>query len=52
MPQMMPLSWLTLFILFSTALMLFAATNYYSYIPKTKITQKNEIKQKNMAWKW
>nr|URX53023.1 ATP synthase F0 subunit 8 [Glyptotermes sp. 9 AB-2022a]URX53036.1 ATP synthase F0 subunit 8 [Glyptotermes sp. 9 AB-2022a] len=52
MPQMMPLSWLTLFTMFSMTLVLFATMNYYSHIPKTKITKKNEIKTKNMNWKW
>nr|AIY62156.1 ATP synthase F0 subunit 8 [Glyptotermes sp. B TB-2014] len=52
MPQMMPLSWLILFILFSMALMLFASMNYYSYIPKTKVSQKSEMNLKNMNWKW
>nr|URX53361.1 ATP synthase F0 subunit 8 [Glyptotermes fuscus] len=52
MPQMMPLSWLTLFILFSMALMLFASTNYYSHIPKTSTKKKIEVKQKAMVWKW
>nr|URX52893.1 ATP synthase F0 subunit 8 [Glyptotermes sp. 3 AB-2022a] len=52
MPQMMPLSWVTLFIMFSTAFILFNTMNYYSHIPKTTITSKNEIKTKTSNWKW
>nr|URX53619.1 ATP synthase F0 subunit 8 [Postelectrotermes sp. 1 AB-2022a]URX53671.1 ATP synthase F0 subunit 8 [Postelectrotermes sp. 1 AB-2022a]URX53736.1 ATP synthase F0 subunit 8 [Postelectrotermes sp. 1 AB-2022a] len=52
MPQMMPLSWLMLFIMFSTTLILFAAVNYYTNIPKTKITQKKSTTMKTMNWKW
>nr|URX54425.1 ATP synthase F0 subunit 8 [Glyptotermes sp. 16 AB-2022a] len=52
MPQMMPLSWLTLFIMFSTTLILFNMMNYYSHIPKTTTTSKNEIKTKMLNWKW
>nr|URX53049.1 ATP synthase F0 subunit 8 [Glyptotermes sp. 10 AB-2022a] len=52
MPQMMPLSWLTLFIMFSTTLILFASMNFYTHLPKTKTMKKHEIKSKNMNWKW
>nr|AIY62143.1 ATP synthase F0 subunit 8 [Glyptotermes sp. C TB-2014] len=52
MPQMMPLSWLTLFTMFSSTLILFAAANYYSHIPKTKVMMKSEIPTKKMNWKW
>nr|YP_010621009.1 ATP synthase F0 subunit 8 [Periplaneta japonica]WAX39392.1 ATP synthase F0 subunit 8 [Periplaneta japonica] len=52
MPQMMPLSWLMLFIFFSIMFMLFNFMNYFSYIPI-----KNNMKEKNMKnkisnWKW
>nr|URH16830.1 ATP synthase F0 subunit 8 [Glyptotermes pubescens] len=52
MPQMMPLSWLTLFIMFASTLILFATMNYYSYTPKTKTSKKSEIKKKELNWKW
>nr|URX53489.1 ATP synthase F0 subunit 8 [Longicaputermes sinaicus]URX53515.1 ATP synthase F0 subunit 8 [Longicaputermes sinaicus]URX53541.1 ATP synthase F0 subunit 8 [Longicaputermes sinaicus] len=52
MPQMMPLSWVTLFITFSATLILFAAANYYSHIPTPKTTPKKGIHPKNMNWKW
>nr|URX52945.1 ATP synthase F0 subunit 8 [Glyptotermes sp. 6 AB-2022a]URX52971.1 ATP synthase F0 subunit 8 [Glyptotermes sp. 6 AB-2022a]URX52984.1 ATP synthase F0 subunit 8 [Glyptotermes sp. 6 AB-2022a]URX54516.1 ATP synthase F0 subunit 8 [Glyptotermes sp. 6 AB-2022a] len=52
MPQMMPLSWSALFIMFSMTLVLFATMNYYSHIPKTEITTTKKIKTKKMNWKW
>nr|URH16447.1 ATP synthase F0 subunit 8 [Kalotermitidae sp. A SH-2022a] len=52
MPQMMPMSWLTLFIMFSATLLLFASTNYYTSIPKSKHTKKTPITKKMMSWKW
>nr|URH16985.1 ATP synthase F0 subunit 8 [Calcaritermes emarginicollis]URH16998.1 ATP synthase F0 subunit 8 [Calcaritermes brevicollis] len=51
MPQMMPLSWLTLFAMFSAALMIFATMNFYAYIPKGLITE-HKIKVKSNNWKW
>nr|UQJ75251.1 ATP synthase F0 subunit 8 [Paraneotermes simplicicornis] len=52
MPQMMPLSWLTLFIMFSMTLMMFTVMNYYNHIPKTESASKKMIKTKSMDWKW
>nr|UQJ75277.1 ATP synthase F0 subunit 8 [Proneotermes latifrons] len=52
MPQMMPLSWMALFIMFSMTLVLFAATNYYVKTPKAKTHIKKTISTKNMNWKW
>nr|UQJ75225.1 ATP synthase F0 subunit 8 [Tauritermes triceromegas]URX54048.1 ATP synthase F0 subunit 8 [Tauritermes triceromegas] len=52
MPQMMPLSWLTLFIVFSTTLILFAVTNYFTKIPSTTCITQKKILTKNMNWKW
>uniref|UniRef100_UPI0030FE5577 ATP synthase F0 subunit 8 n=1 Tax=Prodasineura autumnalis TaxID=193254 RepID=UPI0030FE5577 len=53
MPQMAPMSWLTLFMFFSIALMMFSIMNYYSYLPKTEETEslKSLIVNK-MNWKW
>nr|URX53710.1 ATP synthase F0 subunit 8 [Kalotermitidae sp. 2 AB-2022a] len=52
MPQMMPLSWLMLFIMFSTTLTLFAAMNYYTNIQKTSTNPKKSTTTKKMNWKW
>nr|URH17011.1 ATP synthase F0 subunit 8 [Calcaritermes temnocephalus] len=51
MPQMMPLSWLILFIMFSTALLLFTTTNFYLLIPKSEV-HKSKIKVNPTTWKW
>nr|URX52932.1 ATP synthase F0 subunit 8 [Cryptotermes cynocephalus] len=52
MPQMMPMSWLSLFIMFSTTLILFATLNYYTLILKTKTNESKKISNKFMNWKW
>nr|URX53062.1 ATP synthase F0 subunit 8 [Comatermes perfectus]WHM51631.1 ATP synthase F0 subunit 8 [Comatermes perfectus] len=52
MPQMMPLSWTTLFIMFSATLIMFSSMNYYVYMPKIKSIKKKMIKTKMMDWKW
>nr|YP_004934834.1 ATP synthase F0 subunit 8 [Trichocera bimacula]AET13098.1 ATP synthase F0 subunit 8 [Trichocera bimacula] len=54
MPQMAPLSWLILFIIFSITLILFNVMNYFMYIPsylKSESEQKN-IKSNSLNWKW
>nr|URX53075.1 ATP synthase F0 subunit 8 [Kalotermitidae sp. 6 AB-2022a] len=51
MPQMMPLSWMILFIVFSTSLILFAVMTYYSFIPPTK-SASIKIKLNSTPWKW
>uniref|UniRef100_UPI0030E35CC4 ATP synthase F0 subunit 8 n=1 Tax=Myiopardalis pardalina TaxID=765351 RepID=UPI0030E35CC4 len=53
MPQMSPIGWLSLFIIFSITFILFSMMNYYLTIPKSpksKILSKNLIK--SMNWKW
>nr|AIY61662.1 ATP synthase F0 subunit 8 [Glyptotermes sp. A TB-2014] len=52
MPQMMPMSWLTLFISFSTTLILFATMNYYMHMPEITTIKKTSIKMNSMTWKW
>nr|QWL25011.1 ATP synthase F0 subunit 8 [Cryptotermes brevis] len=52
MPQMMPLSWLSLFIMFSITMITFAVMNYYMSNTKTKTTIKNKMQIKTMNWKW
>nr|QVL29346.1 ATP synthase F0 subunit 8 [Ceratitis querita] len=53
MPQMAPIGWLSLFIIFSLTFILFSMMNYYSSIPqspKSKISVKNLTNSLN--WKW
>nr|YP_010191935.1 ATP synthase F0 subunit 8 [Tanypus punctipennis]QZM06604.1 ATP synthase F0 subunit 8 [Tanypus punctipennis] len=56
MPQMAPISWLILFMVFSMTLVLFNILNYYSFLPKTPTTSdektKNNIKLNSLNWKW
>nr|YP_009255990.1 ATP synthase F0 subunit 8 [Solenocera crassicornis]YP_010580170.1 ATP synthase F0 subunit 8 [Solenocera melantho]ANF05074.1 ATP synthase F0 subunit 8 [Solenocera crassicornis]AXJ93126.1 ATP synthase F0 subunit 8 [Solenocera crassicornis]UZS90554.1 ATP synthase F0 subunit 8 [Solenocera melantho] len=52
MPQMAPLLWLNLFIMFSTTFMIFLIINYFIKIP-IKITKYNKPSFKTeMNWKW
>nr|YP_009560902.1 ATP synthase F0 subunit 8 [Hydrotaea chalcogaster]QAB45335.1 ATP synthase F0 subunit 8 [Hydrotaea chalcogaster] len=54
MPQMAPIGWLSLFIIFSIAFMIFNMMNYYSYnptMPKSNLINKNNLIN-SMNWKW
>uniref|UniRef100_UPI0031F3DEE9 ATP synthase F0 subunit 8 n=1 Tax=Dericorys tibialis TaxID=3139890 RepID=UPI0031F3DEE9 len=53
MPQMSPLMWFSLFIMFSAVLILFNQMNFFSFktIP-IKSVEKSMIKSKNLNWKW
>nr|YP_010239063.1 ATP synthase F0 subunit 8 [Phrosinella nasuta]QTF74297.1 ATP synthase F0 subunit 8 [Phrosinella nasuta] len=54
MPQMAPINWLSLFIVFSIAFMIFNMMNYYLFTPPMpKSSIKYNICVKNsMNWKW
>nr|AVN67908.1 ATP synthase F0 subunit 8 [Lobopterella dimidiatipes] len=52
MPQMMPLSWLSLYMFFSITFMLFTFMNYYTYIPNSSSSEVIAKKIKSMNWKW
>nr|WEV93765.1 ATP synthase F0 subunit 8 [Dociostaurus tartarus] len=53
MPQMSPLMWFSLFIMFSITLILFNQMNFFSYKPNViKSVKKSMIKSKNLIWKW
>nr|YP_010894810.1 ATP synthase F0 subunit 8 [Amiota dentata]WJW73323.1 ATP synthase F0 subunit 8 [Amiota dentata] len=53
MPQMAPISWLILFIIFSFSFILFSILNYYSYLPfSPKSINLKTIKLNSMNWKW
>nr|UOU84957.1 ATP synthase F0 subunit 8 [Hydrophoria linogrisea] len=54
MPQMAPIGWLSLFIIFSIAFMIFNMMNYYSFIPsmpKSKLINKSHS-MNSLNWKW
>nr|YP_010037290.1 ATP synthase F0 subunit 8 [Acidiella diversa]QQW48066.1 ATP synthase F0 subunit 8 [Acidiella diversa] len=53
MPQMAPIGWLSLFIIFSITFILFSMMNYYSMIPKSpKSKISNKLMIKSLNWKW
>nr|WKU83763.1 ATP synthase F0 subunit 8 [Argyra sp.] len=53
MPQMAPISWLTLYILFTITLIMFCILNYYSFSPSIN---KKSLNKSNISlplnWKW
>nr|YP_010569043.1 ATP synthase F0 subunit 8 [Fannia canicularis]UEV87285.1 ATP synthase F0 subunit 8 [Fannia canicularis]UZC78831.1 ATP synthase F0 subunit 8 [Fannia canicularis] len=54
MPQMAPIGWLSLFIIFSITFMIFNMMNYYSFnscMPKSNFKKKNSLIN-SMNWKW
>nr|AMH85581.1 ATP synthase F0 subunit 8 [Cochliomyia macellaria] len=54
MPQMAPIGWLSLFIIFSIAFVIFNVMNYYSYIPtmpKSELVNKTQSTN-SLNWKW
>nr|YP_010946404.1 ATP synthase F0 subunit 8 [Haplosymploce aurantiaca]WGO57122.1 ATP synthase F0 subunit 8 [Haplosymploce aurantiaca] len=52
MPQMMPLSWLLLYLFFCIMLLLFNFLNYYSIIHQPTTSTKKTINIKSLNWKW
>nr|UYG48405.1 ATP synthase F0 subunit 8 [Chrysops sp.] len=53
MPQMAPISWLLLFIVFSLTFMMFNIMNYYSFLPPTpKSNEINNLTISPFNWKW
>nr|YP_010999271.1 ATP synthase F0 subunit 8 [Synorthocladius bifidus]WPM93117.1 ATP synthase F0 subunit 8 [Synorthocladius bifidus] len=56
MPQMAPISWLILFIIFSMAFLSFNVLNYFCYnnkkISMNKNSSMNKNNYKNLNWKW
>nr|WKU84061.1 ATP synthase F0 subunit 8 [Orthoprosopa multicolor] len=53
MPQMAPINWLSLFLLFSFIFILFNIMNYFIYLPlTTKSKSFNKIITNSMNWKW
>nr|YP_010586176.1 ATP synthase F0 subunit 8 [Eubasilissa splendida]UZZ43938.1 ATP synthase F0 subunit 8 [Eubasilissa splendida] len=51
MPQMMPLNWLFLFIMFILFFILFLIMNYFIYNPNLS-SSKISIHPKKINWKW
>nr|WKU83956.1 ATP synthase F0 subunit 8 [Hypselosyrphus sp.] len=51
MPQMAPMNWLMLFLIFSFTLIIFNMLNYFNYSPTNQIKFLN-FKIKTLNWKW
>nr|AXS65140.1 ATP synthase F0 subunit 8 [Cucujoidea sp. 21 KM-2017] len=51
MPQMSPLSWLLLFMIFSFTFLMFNIINYYSFLYNIKKSSKSK-KKTLINWKW
>nr|ASY98480.1 ATP synthase F0 subunit 8 [Tarachomantis alaotrana] len=52
MPQMMPLSWLTLFTFFSILMIMFNVMNYYASFNKPTSYSSIKTVTKTLTWKW
>nr|YP_010730247.1 ATP synthase F0 subunit 8 [Blepharipa latigena]WEG23062.1 ATP synthase F0 subunit 8 [Blepharipa latigena] len=54
MPQMAPINWLSLFIIFIITFLIFNMMNYYLFIPilpKSNLMN-NNMKMNSLNWKW
>nr|ARH55172.1 ATP synthase F0 subunit 8 [Sericus brunneus] len=51
MPQMAPLSWMNLFMMFILTFMILNTLNYFSFVYNNKSFKKTP-KIKNINWKW
>nr|ARH54718.1 ATP synthase F0 subunit 8 [Trachys troglodytiformis] len=52
MPQMAPLNWLMLFLIFSAILITFLVMNYYSSTINPPVDSFNKKMLKQPNWKW
>uniref|UniRef100_A0AAU7B9T5 ATP synthase complex subunit 8 n=1 Tax=Isoplectron armatum TaxID=3073468 RepID=A0AAU7B9T5_9ORTH len=52
MPQMAPISWLLMFILFSITLLTFCSSNYFLFNISPSKSFKKEINTNSFNWKW
>nr|YP_010042992.1 ATP synthase F0 subunit 8 [Eretes sticticus]QPC56725.1 ATP synthase F0 subunit 8 [Eretes sticticus] len=52
MPQMAPMNWLFLYILFSFIFILFNFMNYYLFLIKSQNSTSKKIFNKILNWKW
>nr|YP_009142392.1 ATP synthase F0 subunit 8 [Squilloides leptosquilla]AKH03051.1 ATP synthase F0 subunit 8 [Squilloides leptosquilla] len=52
MPQMAPLMWLNLYILFFSIFLLFIMMNYFTYMPNMKDQETSKYETQQMNWKW
>nr|QRV62638.1 ATP synthase F0 subunit 8 [Stictonectes escheri] len=52
MPQMAPMNWIMLYMMFSIIFIIFNLMNYYIFITEKKIIKTNFFIKKMLEWKW
>nr|WAX39171.1 ATP synthase F0 subunit 8 [Anaplecta sp. 5 ZQW-2020]WAX39184.1 ATP synthase F0 subunit 8 [Anaplecta sp. 5 ZQW-2020] len=52
MPQMMPMSWLMLFMMFTTTFITFNVLSYFNYKQQPHNKKMKNYKNNTMTWKW
>nr|YP_010989185.1 ATP synthase F0 subunit 8 [Forcipomyia pulchrithorax]WOR86777.1 ATP synthase F0 subunit 8 [Forcipomyia pulchrithorax] len=52
MPQMAPINWLLLFIIFCLTYLFFNILNYYIFSPTLKSSDKKLFNKITLNWKW
>nr|YP_010472500.1 ATP synthase F0 subunit 8 [Nipponoharpalus discrepans]UVG42124.1 ATP synthase F0 subunit 8 [Nipponoharpalus discrepans] len=52
MPQMAPMNWLILYLLFTMIFLLFNFLNYYMFLIKNKNYFLKNYMNKTLEWKW
>nr|YP_009465606.1 ATP synthase F0 subunit 8 [Sergia lucens]BBC69442.1 ATP synthase F0 subunit 8 [Sergia lucens] len=52
MPQMAPLLWLNLFVMFTATFIIFLILNYFIKTPNKMTNISTKLLKKEMIWKW
>nr|YP_009525768.1 ATP synthase F0 subunit 8 [Belzebub intermedius]AXS67622.1 ATP synthase F0 subunit 8 [Belzebub intermedius] len=52
MPQMAPMMWLNLFLIFSITFMIFLVVNYFTKAPKKANLSSKTLNNISLNWKW
>nr|QRW36283.1 ATP synthase F0 subunit 8 [Graptodytes eremitus] len=52
MPQMAPMNWIILYMMFSIIFILFNFMNFYTFMITKNSNQKKNIFKKILNWKW
>nr|YP_006503990.1 ATP synthase F0 subunit 8 [Macrotermes subhyalinus]AFM92490.1 ATP synthase F0 subunit 8 [Macrotermes subhyalinus] len=52
MPQMMPMEWMMLYMMFLITFLMFNIMNYFNQSPNSQEKNKSTITSNKMNWKW
>nr|YP_009350510.1 ATP synthase F0 subunit 8 [Macrotermes falciger]AQP27234.1 ATP synthase F0 subunit 8 [Macrotermes falciger] len=52
MPQMMPMEWMMLYMMFLITFLMFNIMNYFNQSPNKQKSSKSIITSNKMNWKW